>query len=107
MCAALAGRRKRSSTYSIVLHIVVRTWSRATAAGRTASVATPDLAATLGNTMHRSRSARPKGSQRSVRSALEDAADEVQRRRRLVRRALVGVGGALMALAALLLGGPR
>jgi exopolyphosphatase/pppGpp-phosphohydrolase len=46
-------------------------------------------------------------SQRSIRSALEDAADEVQRRRRLVRRALIGVSGALVALAALLLGGPR
>jgi hypothetical protein len=76
-------------------------------AGLTASVAMPGLAATLRYTMLCSRSARAKGSQRSVRSALEDAADEVQRRRRLIRRALMGVSGALIALAALLLGGPR
>jgi exopolyphosphatase/pppGpp-phosphohydrolase len=57
--------------------------------------------------MHCSRTFCARRSQRSIRSALEDAADEVQRRRRLVRRALIGVSGALVALAALLLGGPR
>jgi exopolyphosphatase/pppGpp-phosphohydrolase len=54
-----------------------------------------------------SRCSGAKGNQRSIRSALEDAADEVQRRRRLVRRALIGVSGTLIAVATLLLGGPR
>jgi exopolyphosphatase/pppGpp-phosphohydrolase len=57
--------------------------------------------------MRCSRRSGAKGNQLSLRSALEDAADEVQRRRRLVRRALIGVSGTLIALATLLLAGPR
>jgi hypothetical protein len=47
------------------------------------------------------------GSPRSVRSALQDAANEARRRRRLLRWALIGLGGALAVLGALLLGSPR
>jgi hypothetical protein len=47
------------------------------------------------------------GSSGSVRSALQDAANEARRRRRLLRWALIGLGGALAVLGALLLGSPR
>jgi hypothetical protein len=46
------------------------------------------------------------GLPRSARSALQDAADEARRRRRLLRWALIGLG-ALAVLGALLLGSPR
>jgi len=47
------------------------------------------------------------GSPRSVRSDLQDAVNEARRRRRLLRWALIGLGGALAVLGALLLGSPR
>jgi hypothetical protein len=56
--------------------------------------------------MLRSRSSQTKESERSIRSALEDAVEEVRRRRRLVRGALIGLSGALILVGALLLGGP-
>jgi hypothetical protein len=56
--------------------------------------------------MLRSRSSKAKESERSIRSALEDAVEEVRRRRRLVRGALIGLSGALILVGALLLGGP-
>jgi hypothetical protein len=59
------------------------------------------------HTMARSRSSRTKDGQRSIRSALKDAADEAQRRRRLVRGALISLSGALILLGSLLLGGPK
>jgi hypothetical protein len=43
---------------------------------------------------------------RPVRSLLQDAADEAHRRRRLVRWALIVLGGALLALVILLMGTP-
>jgi hypothetical protein len=46
-------------------------------------------------------------SPRSVRSDLQDAANEARRRRRLLRRALIGLGSTLAVLGALLLGSPR
>jgi hypothetical protein len=43
---------------------------------------------------------------RPVRSLLQDAADEAHRRRRLVRWALIVLGGALLALVILLMSTP-
>jgi len=57
--------------------------------------------------MLRRRWSHTKGSERSIRSALKDAVDEAERRRRLVRGALLGLGCALIPLALLLLHGPR
>jgi hypothetical protein len=57
--------------------------------------------------MVRSRLSETQDRQRSVRSALKDAVDEARRRRTLVRRALVGLSGALIVLGVLLLGAAR
>jgi hypothetical protein len=51
-------------------------------------------------------SASPNG-HRSLRSALEEAANEVRRRQRLLRWVLIGAGGALATLGVLLLSTPR
>ena len=45
--------------------------------------------------------------QPSIRSAVKDAADEMRRRRRLVRGALLGLSGALVLLGLLVLDGAR
>ena len=45
--------------------------------------------------------------ERSIRSVLEAAADEAQRRRRLVRTALAGLGGVLVGVGVILLGALR
>jgi hypothetical protein len=55
--------------------------------------------------MARSRSPSTSDGSRSIRSALENAADEARRRRRLLRWALIGLGAALVVCGLLMLGG--